>query len=193
MELLLADWVFGYGSLIWNPEVDFDHAELGRLRGFHRQFCIHSTRHRGTPEDPGVVLGLDRGGSCIGLAYRLRKTSLKASIEHLYEREMHNRVYVPTLVGVTLDSGERISALTFVANRNSDAYQRLPEHEVVRRLTGCCGQRGANFDYLLNTVRSLEERGVRDSMLTRLRERMSAAGLWPAGATAAAAESAFAA
>lgn len=172
MNLLMRDWVFGYGSLIWDPEVDFEHAELGRLHGFHRRFCIRSTRYRGTPQAPGVVLGLDRGGSCIGMAYRLRGDTRHRSIEQLYEREMGNQVYVPTCVGIVLASGERVRALAFVANRESEAYQRLPESEVLRRLTDCCGQRGPNADYLINTVRSLEARGVRDAMLRRLAHKL---------------------
>jgi cation transport regulator ChaC len=94
VDLLFADWVFGYGSLIWNPEVDFNRSELGRVHGYHRAFCIRSTRYRGTPEQPGVVLGLERGGSCVGVAYRLRHDTRRHSIERLYEREMLNRVYV---------------------------------------------------------------------------------------------------
>lgn len=172
MHMILADWVFGYGSLIWSPEIDYDRAELGRLHGFHRAFCIRSTRFRGTPQNPGVVLGLDRGGSCTGVAYRLRSDERHTAIERLYEREMRNRVYSPSVVSVQLDTGERIEALTFVANRASEAYQRLEETELLRRLTGCCGERGPNVDYLVNTFRSLSERGVHDSMLARLVGRL---------------------
>jgi cation transport protein ChaC len=178
MDVLLERWVFGYGSLIWDPEVDYDHAELGRLHGFHRRFCIGSTRYRGTPENPGVVLGLDRGGSCIGVAYRLREQTLRESIDKLYARELGNPlnakpVYVPTRVSVNLAGGRRIEALTFVANRECEAYQRLCDTEVMQRLKGCCGQRGPNADYLLNTVTSLEAHGVRDSMLRRLARQLT--------------------
>ncbi len=174
MHLILADWVFGYGSLIWNPEIDYEHAELARLHGFHRAFCIRSTRYRGTPENPGVVLGLDRGGSCTGVAYRLRAQDRQVAIEKLYAREMLNRVYAPTLVWLVLDSGQKVEALTFAANKESDAYQRLDDNEVLRRLTGCCGERGPNVDYLVNTYHSLKERGVHDTMLTRLVQNLSA-------------------
>ena len=187
MQLILADWVFGYGSLIWSPEFDHDEAQLARLHGFHRSFCVRSTRYRGTPEQPGVVLGLDRGGSCTGLAYRLRPATRQQAIEQLYEREMRNRVYTPSLVTVQLDGGLRIDALTFVANRESDAYQRLTEDELLRRLSACCGQRGANRDYLINTERSLAERGVRDAMLARLVQRLSAASASSAASTTSAA------
>lgn len=172
MQMILADWVFGYGSLIWSPEIDFERAELGRLHGFHRSFCIRSTRFRGTPENPGVVLGLDRGGSCTGVAYRLNPQDRQSAIEQLYEREMRNRVYAPNIVSVVLDNGARVDALAFIANRASDAYQRLDETELLRRLTGCCGERGPNVDYLVNTFRSLAERGVHDAMLARLVERL---------------------
>ncbi len=168
MDLLLADWVFGYGSLIWNPEVDFNRSELGRVHGYHRAFCIRSTHYRGTPQAPGVVLGLERGGSCVGVAYRLRRETRRHSIERLYEREMLNQVYVPTLAAVTLVNGRQIRALTFVANRQSDAYQRLTEPEILSRLSGCCGNRGANRDYAINTHQSLQERGVHDARLARL-------------------------
>ncbi|HPU50098.1 MAG TPA: gamma-glutamylcyclotransferase [Burkholderiaceae bacterium] len=176
MDLLLTDWVFGYGSLIWNPEVDFLDSALGRVHGYHRAFCIRSTRYRGTPERPGVVLGLERGGSCVGVAYQLRHETRRHSIERLYEREMLNRVYVPTLAAVTLISGRQVRALTFVANRDSDAYQRLSEDEILSRLSGCCGQRGANRDYAVNTHQSLQERGVHDARLARLVYQLRAGG-----------------
>ncbi len=176
MDLLLTDWVFGYGSLIWNPEVDFLDSALGRVHGYHRAFCIRSTRYRGTPERPGVVLGLERGGSCVGVAYQLRHETRRHSIERLYEREMLNRVYVPTLAAVTLASGRQVRALTFVANRDSDAYQRLSEDEILSRLSGCCGQRGANRDYAVNTHQSLQERGVHDARLARLVYQLRAGG-----------------
>lgn len=172
MELLLADWVFGYGSLIWNPEIPYEGAEMARVHGFHRAFCIRSTRHRGTPAAPGVVLGLDRGGSCVGVAFRLHRATRRHAIERLYEREMQNRVYIPTLVGATLHDGRQIRALAFVANRDSDAYQRLTETEILGRLSGCHGGRGANRDYAINTWRALQERGVHDARLARLAHQL---------------------
>ncbi len=181
MNLMSTDWVFGYGSLIWNPEIDYEHAELARLHGFHRAFCIRSTRFRGTPEQPGVVLGLDRGGSCVGMAFRLNPASRRAALDALYEREMSANVYVASHVPVTLACGKRIKALSFVANRASDAYQKLPEPELLRRLSGCCGQRGHNLEYLVNTLQSLQSHGVRDSMLARLVNRIGNAGAHPHG------------
>jgi cation transport protein ChaC len=175
VRVLLSDWVFGYGSLIWSPEFDFDRAELGRVHGYHRAFCIRSTVYRGTPQAPGVVLGLDRGGSCIGVAYRLRHATRRRAIEGLYAREMPNRVYVPVLAAVTLASGTQVRALAFAANRASDAYLRLAEPEILRRLADCHGQRGANRDYALNTWRALQERGVHDARLARLAHQLLSA------------------
>ena len=172
MDLLLADWVFAYGSLIWNPEFEYDRAQLGRVHGYHRAFCIRSSRYRGTPETPGVVLGLDRGGSCVGLAYRLPRAARRRAIGQLYEREMSGRVYVPTLVTVRLAPGERVRALTFVADRRQDSWLKLAESQILARLQSCTGERGANRDYAINTWQSLRERGVRDARLERLIHRL---------------------
>ncbi|MGD9942991.1 MAG: gamma-glutamylcyclotransferase [Burkholderiaceae bacterium] len=170
-----TDWVFGYGSLIWNPEIEFDRAELARLRGYHRAFCVSSTRYRGTPEQPGVVLGLDRGGSCIGVAYRLPAASRRLSIARLYEREVpfpQQRIYHPAIVTVRCADGESVRALTFIANRQVATYQRLSDEEILCKLTGCYGQRGPNRDYALNTWRALEQHGVRDACLARIAQRL---------------------
>lgn len=172
MQLLLSDWVFGYGSLIWNPEVGYEQAELARVHGYHRAFCISSTHYRGTVESPGVVLGLDRGGSCIGVAFRLHHATRRDAIERLYAREMLGDVYTPTLATVTLRDSRRVRALTFVANRASSLYQSLPEAEILRRLRACVGQRGANHEYALNTWHALQDRGVHDARLARLAHQL---------------------
>jgi cation transport protein ChaC len=171
----LPDWVFGYGSLIWNPGFDFHESGLAQVHGYHRSFCIRSTRYRGTPEQPGVVLGLDRGGSCIGMAFRLRPESRRAAIDALYEREMGGGVYVARMVAAVLLDGQRVQALAFTANRTSASYERLSNDEIVRRLTACCGQRGPNRDYAIRTWHSLAEHGVHCPHLATVGRRLLAA------------------
>lgn len=173
---VVTDWVFAYGSLIWNPEFDHEHCERARLPGYHRAFCIRSTRYRGTPERPGVVLGLDRGGTCVGLAYRLRPQTRSRALEALFAREMPStieRVYKPRIVRVELTSGAFVEALAFVADRSSPGYDRLTDDEVLRRLACCEGARGPNRDYAINTWRALEARGFDDPRLRRLAEALN--------------------
>ena len=114
-----VDWVFAYGSLIWDPEIDYSRSELARLHGYHRAFCVRSSHYRGTPEQPGIVLGLDRGGSCTGMAFQLTAAQRARSIAKLFAREIPSataRVYLPRVVRVHLQSGLSVRALTFVAD-----------------------------------------------------------------------------
>jgi len=172
----LPDWIFGYGSLIWDPGFEPLEQHLGQIHGYHRTFCIRSTRYRGTPEHPGVVLGLDRGGSCIGVAFRIRPDARRQTVTALYEREMTGGVYLPRMLSVLLGESRSVRALAFVANRSAAAYERLSDDEILRRLTGCCGQRGRNLDYALRTLQSLAERGVHCPHLGRLGRRLLAGG-----------------
>lgn len=165
-----ADWVFGYGSLIWNPEFEFAQAHLARAWGYHRAFCVRSTRYRGTPERPGVVLGLDRGGSCVGVAYRLAPASRTHAIERLFAREIPDpaaSIYLARQITVELPDSSRVQALTFVADRTRVSYQRLSDPEVLERLHACHGQRGPNREYAINTWDALRQRGVHDDRLLR--------------------------
>ncbi len=169
-EAVDTDWVFGYGSLIWNPEFEFERSELARLHGYHRAYCLHSQAYRGTKADPGALLGLDRGGSCVGVAFKLARPTRAVSMQRLYAREVPNtevRVYLPTLLQARLGTGETVRILAFVADRASPLYQRMADCEVLARLARCHGSRGSNREYALNTWRSLEARGVHDETVAK--------------------------
>ena len=196
-DLPEPDWVFGYGSLIWNPGFAYQEAVLARVHGYRRSFCIRSARYRGTPEAPGVVLGLAQGGSCIGMAFRLDPAHRAAAVKSLYEREMPGQLYVPRMIEAhrlidtcrTIDTQQTIDthrmieapwptkaapvrALTFVANTAHPAFGLLPETEVLRRLLICAGERGANLEYAQRTHDSLRAHGVRCTVLERLMQRL---------------------
>jgi cation transport protein ChaC len=165
MERLPAQWVFAYGSLIWHPDFDYTERHLARVHGYHRAFCISSTMYRGTPESPGVVLGLDRGGSCQGVVYRLPPGQETQIVERLYRREMPNHVYTPRLLPIRLADGRSIEAITFVARRNHPSYLKISRDEVLRRLSSCRGGRGHNREYAINTWHALREWGIEDAGL----------------------------
>ena len=164
-------WVFGYGSLMWNPGFPYVEKRHAVLPGFHRRFCIRSTIYRGTPEQPGLVLGIDGGGECNGIVFRVAETSREAVISYLYEREMRNHVYTPTLVFVVID-GDRREALTFVVKRDHRQFTCLPESETAEIIASCSGQNGSNYEYLENTVHALHALGVPDPHLDLLHQRV---------------------
>lgn len=166
-----AMWVFGYGSLMWDPGFPHLESRTSLLRGYHRAFCIYSLRYRGTPECPGLVLGLDRGGSCRGIAYRVDASVRHEVLAYLWEREMFTRAYQPRRVTVTLDGAkpEPVTALTFVVDRAHRQYAgKLPTAEVTRLIAAGQGSRGHCRDYLLNTVRHLRDLGLSSPPMTRL-------------------------
>jgi cation transport protein ChaC len=167
-------WLFAYGSLMWNPEFAFERAARGVLYGYHRAFCVYSTRYRGTPESPGLVLGLDRGGCCHGVAFLVAENAVAAVLETLWAREMSELVYHPRVVAVETE-GSRISALTFVADRGHQNYAgRLDVQEIARTIAERSGARGANADYLFNTLRHLHALGIRERQLDALSRAVQA-------------------
>jgi cation transport protein ChaC len=163
-------YVFGYGSLIWKPGFAFQSAHPALLRGFHRRFCIWSHRYRGTPEVPGLVLGLDRGGACRGIVFRVPATRAAEVLAYLDEREMSGDVYHRRILPVRLlDGGGTRRAVTFVADRRAGAYcGALPPDAAAAAIARGHGVMGPNRDYLLNTVSHLRELGVRDAGLDRI-------------------------
>lgn len=162
-------WVFGYGSLMWSPCFDYRHKALGRAHGYHRALCILSTRYRGTQNKPGLVMGLCRGGSCWGMAYRIDAPRLRRALARLWYREMPRRVYQPRLILVRLASGREVRALAFVADPSHPAYVReLDLHGRARLVAQGIGVRGPCVDYIRNTLDHMHDVGVRDPHLERI-------------------------
>jgi glutathione-specific gamma-glutamylcyclotransferase len=164
-------WVFGYGSLMWRPGFKYAEKVPARLIGEHRALCVYSFDHRGTPEKPGLVLGLDRGGACRGIAFRVAPELREATIEYLRAREQTTHVYreVTRSVWLNNSSQQRVSALTYVADRRHVQYAcRLQLNEQLRIVRQGHGRSGNNRDYVLATVKAIEAEGFRDEQLHRL-------------------------
>jgi len=162
-------WVFGYGSLMWSPCFSYREKRLARAHGYHRALCILSTRYRGTHTKPGLVMGLCRGGSCWGMAFRIGERDVRKALTRLWYREMPRRVYQPRLVPIRLSGGRRLRALAFVADPSHPAYMReLDLHGRARLVAQGIGQRGPNIDYIRNTLNHMHEVGVRDPHLERV-------------------------
>jgi cation transport protein ChaC len=171
-------WLFAYGSLMWRPGFAYLEARRARVTGYRRCFCIYSVHHRGTPERLGMVLGLDRGGACEGIAYRIAASAVEATLGYLRARELINGVYREAHVIAELEGeaggsgpvrGSEVLALTFIAERAHPNYaRRLPLAIQARLIRGGRGVSGANLDYLVSTVRHLGELGIRERELERL-------------------------
>jgi cation transport protein ChaC len=163
-------WVFGYGSLIWNPCFEFAERRVAEIVGWHRRFCLWTQLGRGTPDRPGLMLGLERGGSCRGLAFRIPRAAIESELDVVWRREMVTGAYVPTVVrAATRDA--RIQAIAFTINRAHERYAgKLGEAEIVRTIACAEGPIGTNREYLWNTVEHLEALGLADLNLRRLNE-----------------------
>jgi glutathione-specific gamma-glutamylcyclotransferase len=163
-------WVFAYGSLIWKPVFTALEERLAVAPGWHRAFALRLTRWRGSPDQPGLMLGLDRGGSCRGIAYRLPEAGLAETVAVLLRREMSAKpaTNVPRWIKLRT-SGGPLPALAFTLNRAGPAYTgKLLSEEIVESLASAVGHGGSCAEYLYNTVTHLEARGIRDSTLWRL-------------------------
>jgi cation transport protein ChaC len=178
-------WVFAYGSLIWRPDFPFLQRSPARLVGAHRALCVLSHVHRGTPERPGLVLGLDHGGACRGVAYRVAASERKATVEYLRAREQVTRVYRETTRSVWLQDApeRRVPALCYVVDRGHPQYAgRLSLDEQLHFIRQGHGKSGPNRDYVLATVKALEALGCRDRDLHLLAERLHGTHAGHAGA-----------
>ncbi|MBK1658004.1 gamma-glutamylcyclotransferase [Paracraurococcus ruber] len=166
-------YVFAYGSLIWRPGFAHASAHPALLRGFHRRFCLWSRFYRGSPETPGLVLGLDRGGACRGIAFRVPGAEAAAVLAYLDERENIGGevVYTRRRLPVRLLDGDRmVMAVAYVVDRRAAQYCRPAAEEAARAIARGIGRAGPNRDYLLNTLAHLQAMGVRDAGLDRIAE-----------------------
>jgi glutathione-specific gamma-glutamylcyclotransferase len=165
-------WLFGYGSLIWNPGLPSVENVRSRVHGYHRGLYLWSRVNRGTPEQPGLVLALDRGGSCAGVAFRLAAEGVMPHLEALWRREMPMGSYRPAWLPCVLADGRRVAALAFVMRRDVSSYTGKLSEATVRTVFGCAsGRYGTTLDYVRRTVDALRESGMRDRALERLLAR----------------------
>jgi cation transport protein ChaC len=167
-------WVFGYGSLMWRPGFPYRERRHARLNGYHRALCVFSHVHRGTPQRPGLVLGLDRGGRCHGVAFQVAAEEAAETVAYLRAREQVTGVYVERRLPVRLDGGGTVEALTYVVDRRHPQYAgRLPEDELLRLVRQGVGVSGANPDYVRQTHAHLVEMGVTDPVLAHLAQALT--------------------
>ncbi len=177
-------WIFAYGSLMWRPDFPYEERLKARLFGYHRAFCIYSTHYRGTPEHPGLVLGLDRGGSCVGLCFRIAPGSAAATLAAVRARELVTSVYREIAAPVRLADARRHTAVAYAADRTHAQYAgALPLPELLRLVGQGHGVAGPNIDYVRNTHRHLVELGIRDDLLASLAMRARPADVQPPGRT----------
>ena len=165
-------WVFAYGSLIWRPEFEFAERRLARLHDHHRSLCLWSRVNRGTPEVPGLVFGIDHGGTCSGVVFRIPGQAVAETFDALWVREMSTGAYLPRWLPCDTEAGE-VSALAFVIDRTGSGYvPRLPEDDLVRIILRASGTYGPCVDYVLQTAEALKACGICDDHLDDLARRL---------------------
>ena len=166
-------WIFGYGSLIWNPAFYFEEQRVGQLHGYHRRFCMKIHAGRGSARRPGLMLALDRGGSCRGVAFRIGRANAEEETELIWRREMISGSYTPKWLEVRTPAGP-VQAVTFVVNREHERYAGgVAEGVAVEMLATAKGPLGRCSDYLYNTAAHLEAMGIADRNLRRLSRKVA--------------------
>jgi cation transport protein ChaC len=166
-------WVFGYGSLIWNPGFAFRRSEKALLRGAHRSLSIYSHRHRGTPDRPGLVFGLSRGGSCLGVAFEVEEKLWPQVFGYLQDREQDRGVYREAWRNVVLEGGETVRALAYLVNERHPQFAgRLDLNRQVELVRSGRGESGANTEYVRKTAERLLQLGIRDRALLAIVEAL---------------------
>ena len=166
-------WVFGYGSLIWRPGFDYVECTKARLAGYHRALCVHSHVHRGTPERPGLVFGLDRGGSCVGMAFRVEGAKRDATIDYLRARELVTHVYRESVLPVRAMDGRRIEAVTYVVDRGHPQYAgKIDVASAAAIVARSHGQSGPNVEYVRSAYEHIAAMGLTDRWLQDVVSRL---------------------
>lgn len=162
-------WVFAYGSLMWRPGFSYLEVRRATLTGYRRCFCVYSVHHRGSPMRPGLVLGLDRGGVCRGLAFRVHSAQADATLKYLRAREQVTGAYRETTVPLLLDHEQFVEGLAYIAERAHPGYAgQMAVSQQARLIRGACGLSGTNLDYLASTLRHLAALGIRERELERV-------------------------
>lgn len=169
-------WVFGYGSLLWNPGFEVSEQAVGTLHGWHRSFCMRSIHHRGTDAHPGLVLALDAedGAHCMGVALKVAEGHEAATLDYLRERELVSSAYLEKTLGVALRDGRAVEAVTYVIDPDHVQYCHLALEEQAQIIATAVGGRGPNTEYLYNTASHLTELGIEDADLDWLSARVRA-------------------
>jgi len=169
-------WLFGYGSLIWNPTVQYVESRITSIEGWQRAFCLSTPAGRGTPEHPGLVLALNAGGNCTGVAFRIAEESLVQELSIVWRREMLTGAYIPHWVPLRGQTGDIFgSGIAFTINQVGPQYADLPEAEVVRRLATARGALGSASDYLFQTRNGLKDLGITDPLIDDLASKVAKA------------------
>lgn len=164
-------WVFGYGSLMWNPGFLYDDLKPARLYGYHRKLCIYSHHYRGTPENPGLVLGLDRGGCCDGLAFHVAEKDANRAYKYLIDREQVNSVYIEKQKPIYLRDGRTEQGIFFIADEKHQQYAgKLTIEAMANIISKSFGCAGSNRDYVINTITMLRQIWIQDKPLEKLEQ-----------------------
>ncbi|MBE0412571.1 gamma-glutamylcyclotransferase [Yoonia sp.] len=172
----MSFWVFGYGSLLWNPGFTPTQSVKARLHGYHRSFCMLSIHHRGTETDPGLVLALDAvpSGQCTGVALQVAATEQDSVLTALRERELISSAYIEQHVDLETDAGDVISALAYVIDPDHPQYCQFELERQAQMIARAAGGRGPNTEYLYNTAAHLTQLGIKDSDMDWLVKRVRA-------------------
>jgi cation transport protein ChaC len=180
-----ATWLFGYGSLIWNPTIHYEESRFARIEGWSRHFRLSTPIGRGTPEKPGLVLALDQGPGCEGVAFRLGEAALRQELDIIWRREMLTGAYIPRWLALHDGQGRRFGwGIAFTINHQGPHFADLTEAEVVHRLATAVGLLGSSADYLFQTRDGLRRLGIEDPLIDHLAQAVQAARATSSGGAA---------